>query len=99
VTRNTHAAGARRNTRASAQLEAFPPSANAALRQSPRHKAVVSIRLTGDTIAKLDAEAKRLTDNGDKVGRRGHWYGGLTRSDIIERAITAYFTPKKGKPK
>ncbi len=76
--------------RASAQLEAFPTSDNARRRQSTNKKAVVSIRLSGATIVRLDDEAKRAS--GDHEYRGGRWsqWRDVTRSDVIERAIEQY---------
>jgi len=81
---------AARPMRASKQLDAFPTSDNAKARQSHYRKAVVSIRLSGATIAKLDDEAKRATRDQDYRG--GGWYAWrkVTRSDVIERAIKAW---------
>jgi predicted transcriptional regulator len=94
--RNTASSLETRNTsapapmRASKQLDAFPTSDNAKARQSHYRKAVVSIRLSGATIAKLDDEAKRATRDQDYRG--GGWYAWrkVTRSDVIERAIGAW---------
>ncbi len=100
--RNTASSPARRNTtastparpaRASAQLTAFPTSDNQRARQSSNRKAVVSIRLSGAVITKLDEEAQRATRDQDY--RNGGWYSWfgtghwrrVTRSDVIERAI------------
>lgn len=84
--------------KASAQLDAFPTSDNARRRQSSYQKSVVSIRLTGATIARLDEEAKRAEREDEYRG--GGWYQWrkVTRSDVIERAITAWLAgaPKKG---
>lgn len=76
--------------RASKQLDAFPTSENAKRRQSSRHKAVVSIRLSGATITRLDDEAKRATE--DHTYRDGGWHQwrDVTRSDVIERALSLY---------
>ncbi len=77
--------------RASAQLDAFPPSDNARRRQSSRLSAVVAIRLTGDVIAKLDVEAERAKKEPTSY-RGGGWHSrrDVTRTDVIKRALRAY---------
>jgi hypothetical protein len=67
--------------RASAQLDAFPRSANERARQSNHQRAVVSVRLRGATIAKLDDIAK---------------LEGQRRSVIILNAINAYLLRAQG---
>lgn len=81
--------------KASAQLDAFPASDNARRRQSSRHKAVVSIRLSGATIAALDAEAKRASE-GERDYRCYRYVGGrVTRSDVVERAVMEWLRAAK----
>lgn len=100
-TRNTRPAGAGRNTASSRQLDAFPTSENQRLKQHARKRAVVSLRLRGDDIARLDAEVARLDRVGEhrNTNRPGAPYR-LTRTDVVERALAAYFTAvttKKGR--
>lgn len=66
------------------QIDAFPQSKNMAERQSPRTKAVVAIRMLGGDIAKLDAEAARLSES------RTVW-NKATRTTVIETALKQYF--------
>lgn len=90
----------RKNSKATAQLDAFPRSRNQAERQSTHTRCVVSIRMLGATVAKLDKEAERVTET---EGR--HPWNRATRTTIIERALAAYFAaqqtdnkqPRKGK--
>ena len=98
--RNTRNAGERRNTASPAQqLEAFPTSENQKLKQHARKRAVVSLRLQGDDIAKLDAEVRRLDGEGEhRNSRRPGAPYQITRTDVVERALALYFNqkPKKG---
>lgn len=98
--RNTPRAGVRRNTVSSGQLDAFPTSENQRLKQHARKRAVVSLRMRGDDIARLDAEVARLDREGAhrQTNRPGAPYQ-LTRTDVVERALALYFnqTSKKGR--
>lgn len=89
--RNTRRAGAPRNTRArsqrnTSQLTAFPSSENEKLRQGDTHAAVVSIRMRGAVIAKLDTLAREATA---VAQARGNW-NRITRSEIVKRAVAEY---------
>lgn len=86
--RNTPGAGAGRNTRASAQLDAFPRSENQSARQSAHRKAVVSLRLSGAVINELDKAVKAANETRTRYNR-------ITRSEIIQSALFAFLAVRK----
>lgn len=98
MTTSKRIASVRRNTASSGQLDAFPASENQRLKQHARKRAVVSLRMRGDDIARLDAEVLRLDREGAHrhANRPGAPYR-ITRTDVVERALAAYFQPKKGR--
>jgi hypothetical protein len=76
--------------KASKQLDAFPASGNQRARQLAYGAgAVVSIRLTGAVIARLDEAAATIKTN------TGRWK--VTRTDVI-RSIIGEWLAENGKP-
>ncbi len=86
--RNTKSERSSRNTQ---QLDAFPASDNARKRQGDRLMAVVSIRLDGATIAKLDKLAATWPER-----RKGYRRYRASRSELIQLAIADYIKRKDG---
>lgn len=75
--RNTKPSKAKRNT---LQMELVPTSANMALRQSDKLRAVISLRLKGAVVAAVDKVVARANEG---LGFNDQ----LTRSKYMERAI------------